>query len=254
MSTSNNSWRTERAEGDAIPVPVPAATTVLLRDGTHGLEVLMARRSSRLEFAGGAWVFPGGRVDPEDWDGEPVDDLRDPRTLDAARRAAVREAAEETGAVVDAEALVLLSHWTPPIEAPKRFATYFFVGPAPAEIAHLAADGSEIHELGWRRPEEAVRARDAGQIELVPPTYITLEHLRPFADTAGALAHFRASRPQHFATRFVRVDGGMVATYAGDVLHDAPEIGPDDLARAGARHRLWMVAGGWRYERSTDGP
>ena len=46
-------------------------------------------------------MFPGGRVDPEDWDGEPVDDLRDPRMLDAARRAAVREAAEETGAIVD---------------------------------------------------------------------------------------------------------------------------------------------------------
>ena len=129
MTSGNNSWRTERGEGDVVPEAVPAATTVLVRDGDGGIEVLMCRRNSKLAFAGGAWVFPGGRVDPGDWDGDPTDDLRDVRTVDAARRAAVREAAEEAGAVVDPTSLVLISHWTPPIEAPKRFATYFFLGP-----------------------------------------------------------------------------------------------------------------------------
>ena len=42
---------------------VPAATVVLIRDGRDGLEVLLARRSSQLAFHGGAWVFPGGRID-----------------------------------------------------------------------------------------------------------------------------------------------------------------------------------------------
>ena len=32
---------------------------------TAGLEVLLAKRSSKLAFHGGAWVFPGGRIDPE---------------------------------------------------------------------------------------------------------------------------------------------------------------------------------------------
>ena len=45
---------------------VPAATTVLPRDTPEGLETLMSRRSSKLNFAAGMWVFPGGRVDPED--------------------------------------------------------------------------------------------------------------------------------------------------------------------------------------------
>jgi len=94
MATGETSWRRERPEGEEVPEAVPAATTVLVRDGVDGIEVLMARRNSRLAFAGGAWVFPGGRVDPEDWDGEPVTDLRDRRMLDAARQAAVREAAE----------------------------------------------------------------------------------------------------------------------------------------------------------------
>jgi hypothetical protein len=38
----------------------PAATVVLLRDGTQGCEVLLVRRNAQLSFHGGAWVFPGG--------------------------------------------------------------------------------------------------------------------------------------------------------------------------------------------------
>jgi 8-oxo-dGTP pyrophosphatase MutT (NUDIX family) len=246
MTPRESSWRTERAEGDAVPEAVPAATTVLLRDGDHGIEVLMARRNSRLAFAGGAWVFPGGRVDPEDWDGEPLSDLSHPRMVDAARRAAVREAAEETGAVVAPESLILISHWTPPVEAPKRFATFFFLGPAPEEVADLHADGGEIHELGWLRPADAVAARNAGEIELVPPTYITLELLGRFGSTVEALEHHRTRPPEHFSTSCVRFDGGMVALYAGDAGYES-----GDLDQPGGRHRLWMLAEGWRYERAT---
>ena len=44
----------------------PAATVVLLRDGPQGLEVFMVRRHHQIDFAGGALVFPGGKVAPED--------------------------------------------------------------------------------------------------------------------------------------------------------------------------------------------
>ena len=47
---------------------VPAATVALLRDGAGGLEVYVQRRPLRLGFAGGLWVFPGGRVDEADRD------------------------------------------------------------------------------------------------------------------------------------------------------------------------------------------
>ena len=46
------------------PDAIPAATVVLLRDGADGVETLMLRRDVNLAFAGGAWVFPGGRLDP----------------------------------------------------------------------------------------------------------------------------------------------------------------------------------------------
>ena len=69
---------------------IQAATVILLRDTPGGLETLMLRRDSKLAFVGGMWVFPGGRVDPEDAAGlAPGDELG------AARRAAVRESLEE---------------------------------------------------------------------------------------------------------------------------------------------------------------
>ena len=39
------------------------------RRAPTGVETLMLRRNSKLAFAGGAWVFPGGRIDPEDYPG-----------------------------------------------------------------------------------------------------------------------------------------------------------------------------------------
>lgn len=43
-----------------------AATVMLLRDGRAGVEVMMLRRNLKSDFVGGAYVFPGGGVDPED--------------------------------------------------------------------------------------------------------------------------------------------------------------------------------------------
>ncbi len=49
------------------PAPLkPAATVMLLRDGLQGVEVLMTRRSTEASFAPGAYVFPGGAIDPQD--------------------------------------------------------------------------------------------------------------------------------------------------------------------------------------------
>jgi 8-oxo-dGTP pyrophosphatase MutT (NUDIX family) len=50
--------------------PRPAATVVVLRDGSAGAEVFMVRRHEGTAFMGGAHVFPGGRVDAADGDGD----------------------------------------------------------------------------------------------------------------------------------------------------------------------------------------
>jgi len=221
---------------------VPAATVVPLRDGPAGIETLMLRRNSRLEFAGGMWVWPGGRIDPDDYPGGVVSE--DPDLLErAARAAAVREATEEAGLVVDPSTLVWFSHWTPPTISPKRFATWFFAAPAPE--GQVTIDGGEIHAHAWWAPVEAMRLRNALEIELSPPTWITLEHLRDYATVDAALADLAARPPENFATRFASVDGGAVALYHGDAGYD------DEVAdRPGSRHRLWMVGADWRYERT----
>ena len=44
----------------------PAATVILVRDADPGYEIFMLRRTSAAAFAGGMFVFPGGRVDGDD--------------------------------------------------------------------------------------------------------------------------------------------------------------------------------------------
>ena len=51
---------------DEPVVPRLAATIVLARDGASGLEVFMVVRHREIDFASGALVFPGGKVDPGD--------------------------------------------------------------------------------------------------------------------------------------------------------------------------------------------
>ncbi|WP_406726269.1 NUDIX hydrolase [Streptomyces sp. GD-15H] len=57
------------AEGILTPVtPKRAATVMLLRDAGDGCAVHMLRRRASMAFAGGAYAYPGGGVDPRDDD------------------------------------------------------------------------------------------------------------------------------------------------------------------------------------------
>jgi 8-oxo-dGTP pyrophosphatase MutT (NUDIX family) len=207
------------------PVPAqPSATVVLLRDAPdgEGLEVLLARRQTRLAFHGGAWVFPGGRIDPADYavaapDATAAPDAAaapDAPALEAAaRRAALREAHEEVGLAV-AGPLVCFAHWTTPDEAPKRFATWFLA------------------------------AHTGGLLELPPPTYVTLCLLAGHAGADAALGALAAHPPRRYRPRPQRVPGGTVSVYEEDAAY-----ADGALDRPGRRHRLWMLERGWRYER-----
>jgi len=44
----------------------PAATVIIVRQADSGFEIFMLKRASESAFAGGMYVFPGGRVDPDD--------------------------------------------------------------------------------------------------------------------------------------------------------------------------------------------
>jgi 8-oxo-dGTP pyrophosphatase MutT (NUDIX family) len=81
----------------------PAATALILRDGRDGLEIFMVVRHHEIDFASGALVFPGGKVDPEDEESD-WDDLVSgipPHGLDRSFAiAAVRETFEEAGILI----------------------------------------------------------------------------------------------------------------------------------------------------------
>jgi len=183
------------------------------------------------------WVFPGGRVDPDDI--PPDGDV-----IEAARHAAVREALEEADLVVDADALVPFSHWVPPAVTAKRFATWFFFAPAPPGAVTI--DGGEIHDSAWMRPRDALARRDAQEIELAPPTWVTLHHLAAFDTVADLMADARSRAPTFYETRMGNGRDGLVAMWRGDAGY---ESGDPDMP--GARHRLRIAAGPWLLERTN---
>ncbi len=230
------SW-IDREEEPGV-VPTPAATVILLRDSDTGPETLMLHRNSKLAFAGGAWVFPGGKVEPEDFDPDRPDDTRI-----AARNAAAREAMEEADLAVDVDELVPFAHWLPPAVAPKRFATWFFLAPTPPGAVTI--DGSEIHDHEWMRPEDMLRRREALEYELLPPTWVTLHFLSQFATVTDALAAARATDVEYFETRFAPCEGGVISMWAGDAGYET-----NDPDLPGGRHRLRMLDSGWLYERT----
>lgn len=198
----------EAAPAGAAPLamPRPAATLLLLRDSPAGLEVFMVVRNRQIDFAGGAMVFPGGRVDPADAA------LGDP-----FRIAAIREGFEESGILLArrggvmlgahelprdrpfgallaehglapaTDALAHIAHWITPVDMPKRFDTHFFAAEAPsAQIARH--DGGEAVEGLWLSPQEALRAADEERATLVFATRLNLMKLARHRRVADALA------------------------------------------------------------------
>jgi 8-oxo-dGTP pyrophosphatase MutT (NUDIX family) len=111
--------------------PRPAATVLMLRDGSEGMEVFMVKRHHEIDFAKGALVFPGGSADP----GDASDVVRQRSDGGAGlseealrfRIASIREAFEETGLllcrkadateVLEADECEALHHYREKLEA-----------------------------------------------------------------------------------------------------------------------------------------
>lgn len=98
------------ANHSATPiVPRPAATVILARNVSDGIEVFMMERTTAVEFAKGMHVFPGGALDPSDHHAEMaslccgLDDQRASQMLGIEQGglaywiAAIRECFEESG-------------------------------------------------------------------------------------------------------------------------------------------------------------
>lgn len=207
--------------------PIPAATLVILRDRPGGPEVLMVERGATLAFAGGALVFPGGRIDPGDHAiartiGGAVEDI-------AARIAAIRETIEEVGLAIgidagfaghrqallagepaeallpagafDLDALVYFARWLPLGLSHRIFDTHFFLASGDGEPV---ADGEENTRAFWTRPADVL----AGGGRIIFPTRRNLERLATYASVEEALADAR-TRAVRTVTPWVEDRGGV---------------------------------------------
>lgn len=209
--------------------PRPSSTVIVLREAGGGFEVLLGRRPQRQAF-GGAWVFPGGVVDPEDHER----DLTGIEAPDAAwRAAALRELAEEVGlfltdptvtsdAVLEGRAvhqhvrasgaswqpdrLSYLSNWVTPEGLPKRFDTRFFL--ALTDTERLGPISDELEVVEWMSPSAALARYENDEIELIMPTIAHLRLLLPFATAREADDFARSQeRVDPVQPRMVRRNG-----------------------------------------------
>ncbi len=235
MNASISQWIVSHDDGER-PL-IPAATVLLVRDGAAGIETLMMRRNSNLSFAEGMWVFPGGKIDPTDHPPQGSDESV------AATNAAVREAKEEANLDIDLASLVYYAHWLPPLQAPKRFSTWFFVAPAPS--GQVTVDQSEIVDHAWWRPAHALDRCHDRRIQIMPPTWMSLHDMSGFDSVSAFVEAVSERGPATYATRLLETQDGRAALWEGDACYSTGD--PDT---PGARHRLVMTTGEWRLEQS----
>jgi 8-oxo-dGTP pyrophosphatase MutT (NUDIX family) len=226
--------------------PRPAATVLLVRDGPRGLQVFMVVRHHKIDFASGALVFPGGKVDPEDYAlaGDDIDKAsrvaavretfeecgvllarrRDGRALaNVAPRASFRELLEAESLEPALEALTPFAHWiTPPI-LPKRFDTRFYIVAAP-EGQTAAHDGAEAVDSVWIEPAQALVEADEGRRTLVLATRLNLELLGRSASAAEAIAAARARRLVIVEPRPTKTPSGYRLTIPLEAGYGGPDF------------------------------
>jgi len=223
------------------PTPKPSGTVVAVRDAASGLEVLLLQRAVRPGQDGTApWVFPGGKVEPSDLARAGDDDAER-----AARHAAVREAHEEAGLVLEPSGLVTISRWITPAVRTKRFDTWFFLA-AVAGDHDVVVDGEEIGDHAWLAPGEALERYRGGALSLAPPTFVTVTWLEHHRDAASATRELGRAETLLFEPKIHPVEGGACILYPGDAGYETGTIEHD-----GPRHRLWSDGKLFRYERSA---
>lgn len=199
---------------------IPAATLVVMRERNSGPpELLMVERTARMAFAGGAMVFPGGRVDEADRAlAEPFPEPDAP-----FRIAAIRETLEETGIPVGISpaigpdiaarfqtdlhnsarfadlldrhglalqlgALTPFARWKPAFHQARIFDTIFFLAEAPEGDWRPRPQAGECEAVEWLSARQVLDRVARAEASAIFPTIRNLERLALFDSIAAALA------------------------------------------------------------------
>jgi 8-oxo-dGTP pyrophosphatase MutT (NUDIX family) len=191
----------------------PAATVMLLRDGRAGIEVFMVVRHHAIDFASGALVFPGGRVEEADHDlaagACPNPDGLGTEAL-AFRIAAIRETFEECG--------VLLAR---------------------PHGSNRLVDAGALHRL----EEQHRAALNAGSIGF--DAVLESERLVPAPDLLVHFAHWITPmhNPRRFDTHFFALAApeDQLAAHDGTESVESMWIAPRDVMAGSAAGRFKLV-------------
>ena len=199
---------------------IPAATLVVIREVPAGPpELLMVTRTRGMAFAGGAMVFPGGRIDEADY-------ALGGDEIASAKIAAIRETLEETGFPVaftkppteprhlqdalhentsfadllganglslDLAELTPFARWRPAFHQTRRFDTLFFIARASDGDWPLHPQPGECEHVEWLSAASVLDRIGRGEASAIFPTLRNLERLARFSSfeeaRADALAH-----------------------------------------------------------------
>lgn len=212
--------------GEALPKATAAATMVIMHKDPGGgaPKILMMERTKTMAFAGGAAVFPGGKVDQADF--AFAEKLRPKMDIDeaAARLAAIRETLEEAGLalgitgvrdpadcnqaraalhagesletvcgargwVPDFDRLVPWSRWRPPGLETRVFDTRFYLVDAGDAQLNAVVDATENKSLFWASAIEVIALSEQKKVRVIFPTRRNLERLAQFGSYDEAAAH-----------------------------------------------------------------
>ena len=222
--------------GDGTPQsPLASAATVLLRDSHAGVEVLLIQRHPQSDVLGGAYTFPGGKVDDADFAADTglfeqaqtlhrtlAEAAIAPALAVALHVAALRELHEEAGiSGLSITQLVPWARWITPTASrrmPRHFDARFFVARLPVgqQAAH---DRHEAVASAWFTPAGALLEFEAGRAQLAPPQLMTLLELSTHRTADEVIAAGRGRAPLHIQP-VATVEGSQeLICFPGDAHH-----------------------------------
>jgi endoribonuclease LACTB2 len=221
--------------------PKDAAAVILLNDAG---EVLWAQRNPRLAFLGGWHAFPGGKLEASDAL-VPVENCVDAE-LGKFVACAVREAFEEASVLlvrggdrltkgqrasihddlisgrmtfaeilghwnlrIDARDFAYTGFWTTPQFSPVRFRTRFFLAACPPKQQPYAAI-SELENVEFVRPHEALRRWERSEVLISPPVLLSLKTLASDVSTNTAKTLLENSQAASGDIRYIEFNSRVI--------------------------------------------
>ncbi|MDR7313345.1 8-oxo-dGTP pyrophosphatase MutT (NUDIX family) [Nocardioides luteus] len=137
------------------------------------------------------------------------DDWEADRAALESRTLSLTELLTRRGLVLRTDLLAPWAAWTTPVFEPKRYATWFFVARLPE--GQLTRDvSSESSSVQWLEVAEAVAQVEAGELAMMPPTYLNCLEVASLGSEDEILADAAGRTLTMFTPTVSEVDGGHV--------------------------------------------